>query len=302
MLLLLGSGCSLGPSLRLAETAGSLQPVELLDVPFHPQEAHHCGPASLLTLLEASGVVTDYATVVDRVYVPGLEGSLQAEMSAAARRFGRIAYRLPPEPASVLAEVAAGRPVLVLLNLGLPSAPVWHYAVVVGFDPARNRVLLHSGREAGVRQRASAWLRRWSWADRWAMVVLRPGEWPASPRRERLLTALAAFEDAAQPLAAEQAWQAAVEHWPDEPVAWLGVGNAAHRRGELETARAAYRRALEHDPGHLPARLNLALTLAEEGLACDGLQALGRAPGEDHVLLSTYRELALRLRAECPGG
>jgi tetratricopeptide (TPR) repeat protein len=295
----MGSGCSLGPPLNLAEVVRSVESVELVEVPFHPQEAHHCGPASLLTVLEASGVAIDYESVVERVYVPGIEGSLQVEMLAAARAFGRVAYTLPPEPAAVLREVAAGRPVLVLLNLGLPRAPVWHYAVVVGFDPARNRIHLRSGRQPRSRQRARSWMRRWEWAGRWSMVLLRPGEWPASPTPERLLDALAAFEDTGDPAAAERAWQGAAERWPEKVLVWLGVGNMAYRRGDRQAATRAFRRALEIDPEHLPARLNLALTLAEDGHPCAGLEALGPAPKADHPLWSAFGGLEKRLRGEC---
>lgn len=298
-LLLATAGCSLNPSLRLAETSAAAGPVELTGVPFHPQEAHHCGPASLLTVLEASGVETEYDAVVDRVYVPGLEGSLQVEMQAAARAFGRIAYPLPPEPEAVLAEVVAGRPVLVLLNLGLPSRPLWHYAVVVGFDPPRNRLLLRSGRTARSVQRAPAWLRRWDWAGRWALVLLRPGQWPASPDRERLLAALAAFEDAADPAAAARAWARAVERWPDEPIAWLGLGNARYAAGQPEPARNAWRRALALAPDRLPARLNLARSLADEEHPCEGLDALGSEPEAEHPLHAAFVELESRLRDRC---
>lgn len=268
-------------------------------MPFHPQEAHHCGPASLLSQLEASGVMADYAAIVDKVYVPGLEGSLQVEMLAAARSFGRIAYTLPPEPAAVLAEVTAGRPVLVLLNLRLPKTPVWHYALVVGFDPDHNRFVLHSGTEAWSRQRAPAWLRRWDWAGRWAMVLLTPGEWPAMADRERLLAALAAFEEVAAPEAAERAWDGAVEHWPAEPIAWLGLGNAAYRQSDWAGAIEAFGRALAIDPEHLPARLNLALSLADGGRACEGRRVLDSAPPPDHPLSDNFEELEIRLRQEC---
>lgn len=250
-------------------------------------------------MLEASGVEVDYATIVDRVYVPGLEGSLQVEMLAAARSLGRIAYILPPEPAAVLGEVGAGRPVLVLLNLALPAAPVWHYAVVVGYDSSRNRVLLHSGRTARSRQRARSWLRRWDWAGRWAMVLLEPGEWPGSAERSRIFEALSAFEELAEPAAAGQAWRAAAEHWPEEPLAWLGVGNAAHHQADWQAARTAYGRVLEIDPDHLPARLNLALTHAEAGSPCDGRQLLGPLPPPEHPLHSSFAALLDRLGRAC---
>jgi tetratricopeptide (TPR) repeat protein len=274
--------------------------VRLEGVPFHPQQDHHCGPASLLTLLEASGVETDYASVAERVYVPGLEGSLQPEMLAAARQFDRIAYVLPPEPEAVMAEIGEGRPVLVLLNLGLPGSPVWHYAVVVGAHPERNRILLHSGTQAFTSQRASRWLRRWDWAGRWAMVLLAPGEWPGLVDRERLLESLAAFEDTGDARAAEEAWRAAVDRWPDEPLARLGAANMAYRRGDLEEARHGYERVLELAPESLPARLNLATTLEEIGHQCEGLGYLEEAPPDGHALSTTFIDLRTRLERACP--
>lgn len=294
------AGCGLNPPLKLTAVPGGERPVELAEVPFHPQQAHHCGPASLLSLLEHSGVRTDYATLVERVYVPGLEGSLQVELQAAARGFGRIAYRLPPEPEAVLAEVAAGRPVLVLLNLGLPSAPVWHYAVVVGFEPRRNRIVLRSGRSARTEQRAPAWLRRWRWGGGWAIVALRPGEWPAAAERQRLLRALAAFEDASEPGPAGQAWAEAVERWPEEPVAWLGVGNAAYRGGDWAVAAAAYRRVLELDPERLPAQLNLAHALARQERPCDAVALLEGPSSWDGPLAAAVLQLRVELEGRCP--
>ena len=131
------------------------------------------------------------------------------------------------------------------------------------------------------------------------MVLLRPGEWPSSTVRERMLEALASFEDVADPIAAGQAWRTAAENWPDETIAWLGVGNAAHRRRDWNAAREAYERVLALDSEHLPARLNLALSLIEMGLPCDALRRLGSAPPQDHPLAATFAELESRLRREC---
>lgn len=298
-MLVASAGCGFNPRLRLAEIPGAA-PVELASVPFHPQEAHHCGPASLLTLLEASGVATDYEAVVGRVYVPGLAGSLQAEMSATARQFGRVAYSLPPEPAVLLAEVTAGRPVLVLQNLGLPSRPHWHYAVVIGYDPEANRILMRSGRERRLARKAPGWLRQWDWAGRWALLLLRPEEWPAAPDRDRLLRALADFEETADPALAERAWRTAATHWPDEPTTWLGLGNAVHAREDWTAAETAYRRALALDHAFVPARLNLASSLRAAGAPCAGLDELGAALPSEHPLAAAHAELERTLRAACP--
>jgi tetratricopeptide (TPR) repeat protein len=220
-------------------------------------------------------------------------------MTAAARSYGRVAYTPPGEVAAVLAEVDAGRPVLVLLNLGVPSRPTWHYALIVGFDPRRNRMLLHSGLEAASPQKARPWLRRWDWAGRWALVLLPPGEWPAAPQRDRLLDALAAFEETSTPEAAGRAWRRASEEWPDEPIAWLGVGNARFRQGDPSGAAEAFRRALALDPQDRAARLNLALALAQSGRPCEGLETLGAGPAADDALTDSFERLADRLAAEC---
>jgi tetratricopeptide (TPR) repeat protein len=197
-----------------------------------------------------------------------------------------------------MTEVESGRPVLVLLNLGLPRRAFWHYAVVVGYDAERNRVVLRSGREERSVQKARAWLRRWDWGGRWAMVLLEPGEWPSSADRTRLLDALAAFEDS-DPTAAGPAWQAASVHWPEEPIVWLGVGNSAYRSGDWLLAREAYARALQLAPDHLPARYNLAVSLKEQGAACEGLGVLDPPPEEGHPLAAAFAQLKEELEREC---
>ncbi|MDX1381709.1 MAG: PA2778 family cysteine peptidase, partial [Xanthomonadales bacterium] len=255
------SACAINPPLDLEEAAGP-EPVELSQVPFHPQQEYHCGPATLLTVLQASGVEkASYDGLVDRVFVPGLEGSLQTEMTAAAREYGRVAYLLPPDPAAVFDELEAGRPVLVLLNQGVRSVPFWHYAVVIGVDPRDDRVLMRSGDDPRRAERADRWLRQWDWAGRWAMMLLQPGELPASPDRNRLLEATAAFDATGTPQARLAAWQAVLERYPDAPVAALGVANALHAAGDLAGAEAVYRRMLARWPDHAAARINLAETL-----------------------------------------
>src|SRR5262245_57366042 len=110
--LLLVGGCAAGRP--LIDQHSRL--VELQDTPFFPQTAHQCGPAALATVLGASQVRTTPEELARLVYLPGRRGSLQIEMQAAPRQFGRIGYRIQPELAAILGELDAGRPVLVLHN------------------------------------------------------------------------------------------------------------------------------------------------------------------------------------------
>ncbi len=139
LVLLLLVGCA-GPS-RLAQLPAELpERVELTATPFHPQTEHQCGPAALATVLGAAGRNVDPAALATEVYLPGRQGSLQPELAAAARARGLLAYETGPSLSDLLAEVAAGRPALVLQQLG---AGPWPYLAL------RGRHRLRQGTRAG---------------------------------------------------------------------------------------------------------------------------------------------------------
>lgn len=240
-------------------------------------------------MLAHSGVAVDYERLVDRVFIPERYGSLQAEMIAAARSQGRVVYRLPPRVDAVLSEVAAGRPVLVLENQGLAMRPVWHYAVVVGYRRDGNRMILHTGRDRAREVSASRWHRRWDRAGRWAVVTLPPGQLPARAERERWLRAAADFEAAADPQSAHRVWEATLQRWPNEPTAWLGLGNSAYGMGDHAGAITAYRALLRRQPDHAVGRFNLAVALDDSGAACEA--------AELYASLTDHPDMAQRVRA-----
>ena len=258
---LLLAGCvSRGPLLDPAS-----QSVELASTPFFSQLAHQCGPAALATLLGASGVEITPDELTPLVYLPGREGSLQIEMQAAPRRFDRLSYPLPPDLAAITRELDAGRPVLVLHNYGLPFWPRWHYAVVIGYDAATQKVLLRSGETRRQELSAKNFMRAWDNAGRWAVVLLRAGELPTQPEATTYLEAAAGFERVATAGSALRAFDAAVAAWPAEPVAWVGRGTAHYRAGDKAAAAADYRHALALDAALAGARNNLAMVLLEQG-------------------------------------
>jgi len=271
--------------------------VELDAVPFFPQTRYHCGPAALATVLGFSGVAVVPEALAEQVYVPGRKGSFQFELKAAARHLGRIPYELDGGLDALAAEVAAGRPVLVLQNLGLGWLPTWHYAVVVGFDPDRRRVIVRSGRQARRQEHSERFLRRWSLADRWAMVVLRPGEVPQTGSPQRYLQALVDSAGAVSRADRIRSLEAGFEVWPDDPDLNFAGGNLARETGSLEQAGTYYRRTLAAAPRHLGALNNYADLLFSQGCYAAARQqiekALAAAPSE-----SPLRPLLERTRME----
>jgi tetratricopeptide (TPR) repeat protein len=265
-ILLLGlAGCAT-PQLQALLDGGSPglpQRSELDAVPFYPQEEYQCGPAALAMVLEAGGKPVDPEALRQQVYLPDRQGSLQVEMLAAARRNGLVAVELNPKLADLLAEIAAGNPVVVLQNLALDWAPAWHYAVAMGYDLGERQILLRSGKERRLEMPLSTFERTWQRGGYWAMLALPPGRFPVSVSPAEYLSAVTRLEKAGPPERAQAAYQRALERWPDQFTALMGAGNTAYHAGDLEAAERAFRRATVVYPRSAAAHNNLAQTLAD---------------------------------------
>ncbi len=285
---------------RAAPPADLSPKVELDTVPFFPQERHQCGPAALAAVLVWSGAEVTPEDIVPQVYLPQRQGSLQLELLAAARRHGRLAYVLAPKFEALLREVAAGHPVIVLQNLGLSWAPRWHYAVVVGFDLARERIVLRSGGEPREVLSFATFEHTWRRGDYWALAVLPPAELPVTAEELAYLRAAANLETAGAARAAASAYMAATQRWPVSIVAWFGLGNSAYAQGQHAAAVLAYRRALSIAPAHGPALNNLAHVLARQGELAEAehyARAALAADAENETYADTLREIRGRRAA-----
>ena len=274
---LLLAACASRPPLLPALIPQPAAALELTDTPFFPQTEYQCGPAALATVLHSADVAVTPQALVDQVYVPARQGSLQVELLAATRRAGRVPFQIEPTLGALIAELGAGRPVLVLQNLGLGFMPVWHYAVVIGIDPAADRVILRSGTERRRISDAASFLRTWRLSGHWGMVVLRPGELPAIAHEQRYLAAVALSEPLLRAAARRHAYAAALGRWPANPTARFGYAHALHAAGELAAAEDAYRAIVADHPRHAAAYNNLAEVLLERGCNAQARAAASRA-------------------------
>lgn len=279
LLLALLSGCaSRGPVLPdVVDQAGADRSVELERTPFFPQTEYYCGPAALATLLNSAGIEVGLEELGSRVYLPEKRGSLQVEVMAAARRYRRMPYRIEPQLPTLLAELRAGRPVLVFQNLGIKLIPVWHYAVVIGYDADEDTIVLRSGETRRRVMAAGDFMDTWERADKWGIVVLRPGEIPENPDPHRYLSATAAMDELVGDELALQWLRAARDQWPRSALVHFALGNSQYGSGESGAALKSYRDALSLDPDLLAARNNLAHVLAERGCLDQALKEIDRA-------------------------
>lgn len=256
--------------------AGVPTRVELDRVAFHPQEDYQCGPAALATAFSAAGHEASPATLADQVFLPARRGAWQAEMLAATRRAGLVPYRLAPSLSAVVTELAAGRPVVVLQDVGWAWRTQWHYAVAIGYDLDAQALVLRSGREPRLLMDLEDFEATWRPAGRWAFVALPPEDLPAQADEITYLRAIADLE-AVRPDAAETAYRAALARWPESLAASLGLGNAAYALGRLADAEAAFRAATDRHPRAADAWNNLAHVLHETGRSDEAEAAALRA-------------------------
>ncbi len=260
------------------------------NVPFHPQEDYQCGPAALAMAAGAAGTHLRPEDLVEQVYLPARQGSLQLEMLATGRRHGLLSYVLEPDLESLLREVAAGNPVIVLQNLSFSFSPVWHYAVVTGFDRPRNMLVLHSGRSRDMEMSLYTFERTWERAGHWAMLLLPPQRLPATAQADAYAKAAAALERTA-PAAAHTAYATGLGKWPDHATLLLGAGNSAYALGRREDALQAYRQLTSLHPAHADGWNNLAQVLLDQGKKKDAAAAIRRAVEIGGPRLPRYLEL-----------
>ena len=274
---LLVSGCAL---VQRAEWPQGLDGIprqrEITSVPFYAQEEYQCGPASLSMALAWSGLDVKPAALTDMVYTAARRGSLQPDMIAAARRWGRVAYVISGAE-SLIREVAVGHPVVVLLNLGLSWVPLWHYAVVIGYDMPADEVVLHSGLNPRERMHMGLFQHTWARSENWGLLVLKPQELPATAEESKFVEAVLGLEKARQVEAALQGYRTALSRWPQNFTAMMGLGNASYALGDLKTSEEAFRRATETHPENGAAFNNLADVLLRQGRKGEALDAVRKA-------------------------
>jgi tetratricopeptide (TPR) repeat protein len=254
--------------------------------------------------MNAAGLRTTPEALAPQIYLPGREGSLQVEMLAATRRHGLLAYTLRPQLADLLAEIAAGHPVLVLQNLAFNWWPRWHYAVAIGYDLDAGTLTLRSGPEPAQRIPLGTFEHTWQRGGHWALLTLPPERIPATATPDTFLPAALALEQSRQPRAARTAYRAATLRWPRSVAAFIGLGNAAYALGDFAAAATALRNAIALDPDSAIAHNNLADTLLQQNDLDTALAHARRAVqlGGDRqpAFAQTLRDIEARIAASQP--
>jgi len=289
MICLTLSGCGALVKDERPWPAGAPPQSVVTGVPFFPQEQYQCGPAALAMALRWSGLTINPEDLAPEVYSPGQRGSLQTALITGARRHGRIAYPISGSK-SLLTELAAGHPVIVLMNLSFFWYPKWHYAVAIGFDQPADEIILHSGQISNERLPLRIFENLWARSQRWGLLVLPLAMLPAQAEEVNWLQATMGLERAGQNAAAVTAYETALTRWPASFGAWLGLGNSRYATGNLAEAAAAFQEATRLQSTSGAAFNNLAQVLWEMGRQEEAMAAARQAVALGGPLLETFRQ------------
>lgn len=230
------------------------------EVPFIKQDEFQCGPASLAMVMNFRGLQKSSEDLTAETFTPDKKGSFQSDMISSVRRNKLLAVTLNSFK-SLLTEVNAGNPVIVLQNLGLSWYPRWHYAVVKGFDLKNSEMILHSGNEKNMRLGFFTFRKTWNRSENWGLIILRPGEISATSSELEMVRAAAQLETLNFHPETIISYESILKRWPESLGARIGLGNVFYSLNEFKKSVNVLKEASEKFPDSAEVWHNYALAL-----------------------------------------
>lgn len=195
-------GCASQPP---ASIKGLPQRVEIGAVPFYRGNANQSAPMALAAILSQQGVRITPGLLEQPLGLPQGIDKLQDSMQTVARQYGMVVYPLEPKLDALLTQVAAGNPVLLHYEEGSAFWGERRYALLVGYDRYKQRVLLRTGMHRRMLMDFDDFTSAWNKEGSWAVLVQQPNQLPAQVDRQRWLKAANDLAQAGQEQAARQA-------------------------------------------------------------------------------------------------
>lgn len=254
------------------------------NVPYIKQTENYCGPATLTMAMRFHGRQVSVDEIASQVYTPGKKGTLQQDMLGSARRQGMLAVQIQGLP-NLLKELNANHPVITFMNLGLSWYPIYHYALVTGYDLREPSLIVHS---AGTENRDWS-MRKFerNWDQSWGLVVLPPSKLSVAADELEHSAAAAGLEAVGRLKEAELVYTNILKRWPESFGALIGIGNLTYGRGDYKASVAYLKRATHFHPLSSTAWHNRATA---EGAA--GEKAFAQKSAARAIELATPEQMA----------
>jgi predicted double-glycine peptidase len=139
------------------------------DVPFYPQEAYQCGPASLAGVLNYWGLNISPAEIATEIYSQKARGTLDADMVFYAEKKGLRASQYQGSLEALKKNIDSNQPLIVLVDDGFWVYQNDHYMVAVGYD--EGSLIVNSGKKQHQLIPLSRFLKSWERTKFWTLQI-----------------------------------------------------------------------------------------------------------------------------------
>lgn len=300
--LLLLQGCQSLPQtqqLRHSPPAGLSHSKLIENVPFYPQQAFYCGPTTLAEVLNYHGRQTTPEAIAPNLFIPGREGSLQLEMVSAARSHGLLPYSANSDLGVLLSLVDDNVPVIVLQNVATSWFPMWHYALVIGFDQSTETIILHTGQTQAHQMSYELFERVWQRGSYWMLALLKDHQ--AFPYLEPYTYIRAAYDmlTTGQQNAALANLETATKTWPTQWLPYFLLGN--YYLGKSSQSAEWFSKGYEFAKDKAEYLNNYSYALKQQGCVAEAKNLIKKAlkiTPSDKTLLATKNEFDLISQSE----
>ena len=238
----------------------SASAVIIPNVPLQRWGIESCGAGSLSTVLQHYGDTTSLKEW-DAALPKMRGGVLSIDMLVAARKRGFDAQLVTGTPDVVDSEVAAGRPVILMLRV-IDSVGTkldfFHYVVVDGIDRDRGLIRTQWGDQQGRWTNFAKLEKPWAGGGH-AAILIRPRDGMTEQLRAAVV-----LEEKGDYAAAAKNYRDLLSRHPDSALLWTNLGNADMQLGKRAEAETDFRKALDADPAARDAMNNLAWLLLQQ--------------------------------------
>lgn len=258
--LLLTAGCSSArfknQKQLFVQTATSEKNV-LNNIPAFTQRGNNCGPSALASLLSFYGDPISPESLHDGLFIESLDGTLQKDLVATTRKLGFLAHESKMDLAKITSLIDFNQPTLVLFNLGLESIPIWHYAVVSGYDAESNRIQLLFGEDTPKWVKLRTFEKWWHGGGYWGLNALKPNAEPQVLSDFEWKLAISNSLESGNTEVALTALNTYIQDRPHDSSANFMLGNIHFLQGEYSSAVSSYKSALIESQNKAPILVNL---------------------------------------------
>jgi len=139
------------------------------NVPFYPQEAYQCGPASLAGVLNYWGIYVSPEEVATEIYSQSAKGTLNLDMISYAEKKGLKANYYKGSFDDIKNKINLGYPVIVLVDKGFWIYQQNHFMVITGYY--ENGIVANSGKEKRKPIPLRSFLKSWERTKFWTLLI-----------------------------------------------------------------------------------------------------------------------------------